>query len=329
MPSLSIIIPVYNIEKHLEECVESVLGQGFDDFEIILVNDGSKDSSGDICTAYGEKSSKVIAVHKENGGISSARNAGLEVAKGDYIWFLDGDDTAVSGCLDKVMPQILKDRPDIAVCRFNIGEDNMNTIVALPYFINEKMKSSANSLEIMNEYYKNPDGMWSVPRHIYRRNFIVENGFAFDTGLPLAEDCEFNMNVFPKAKKFLFIQQSLFNYRINREGSLSSRRNADFVRTNVIVFAKWIKHFSSLDSEVSVNFIVGFLSKMFYDCIIESFYIKDKTSQKQIFSLIYRHRFVFKYIEGLKQKILLLYILLFGLPMGRRLYMITHGKKAQ
>ena len=91
-PAFSVIVPVYNAEKTLQRCVDSILAQTFEDFELILINDGSKDQSGDICDEYAAKDSRVKTVHKTNGGVSSARNAGLRIAQGEYIAFIDSDD---------------------------------------------------------------------------------------------------------------------------------------------------------------------------------------------------------------------------------------------
>ncbi len=91
-PTISVIVPVYNAEKTLRRCVDSILAQTFEDFELILINDGSKDQSGDICDEYAAKDSRVKTIHKTNGGVSSARNAGLRIAQGEYIAFIDSDD---------------------------------------------------------------------------------------------------------------------------------------------------------------------------------------------------------------------------------------------
>ena len=92
MPKLSVIVPVYNTEKYLRECLDSILAQAFTDFEFILVNDGSTDKSGDICDAYGQVDSRVRVIHQENGGVTAARKRGVEVAEGEYISFIDSDD---------------------------------------------------------------------------------------------------------------------------------------------------------------------------------------------------------------------------------------------
>lgn len=92
MPTISIIVPVYNVEAYLCRCIDSILAQTFTDFELILVDDGSPDNCSSICDEYAKKDSRIVVVHKENGGLSDARNTGLDIAKGEYIGFVDSDD---------------------------------------------------------------------------------------------------------------------------------------------------------------------------------------------------------------------------------------------
>src|SRR5690606_22590995 len=99
MPKVSVIIPVYNTENYLRECLDSILAQTFTDFEVLLINDGSTDSSGKICDEYAEKDSRIKVFHKENGGVSSARNLGLDNAKGEWICFVDSDDEILQDAL--------------------------------------------------------------------------------------------------------------------------------------------------------------------------------------------------------------------------------------
>ena len=118
-PFLSIIIPVYNVEKYLHQCVDSVLAQNLDSFEIILVDDGSPDNAGKICDEYAEKDARVKVIHKENGGLSKARNTGIDAAEGEYIIFLDSDDwwnplVSVNAMLEKV-----KAEPDVDMFLFS------------------------------------------------------------------------------------------------------------------------------------------------------------------------------------------------------------------
>lgn len=116
LPEISIIVPVYNVEKYLSRCIESILSQSFSDFELILVDDGSTDRSGEICDEFAKKDPRIRVFHKANGGVSDARNAGLDLVTGKYIGFVDGDDY-IENCMYRVLwDMIQKDEADISVC---------------------------------------------------------------------------------------------------------------------------------------------------------------------------------------------------------------------
>ena len=116
MPKISVIVPVYKVEKYLHECVDSILTQTFPDFELILVDDGSPDNCGKICDEYAEKDSRVRVIHQENQGLSGARNSGMDVARGEYIAFVDSDDRVDIRYLELLLAAV-KDGADVAVCR--------------------------------------------------------------------------------------------------------------------------------------------------------------------------------------------------------------------
>ena len=116
---VSVIVPVYNTEKYLKECIESILGMSYPELEVILVDDGSADSSGSICDEYSHKDTRVIVIHKPNGGLSSARNAGLESSSGEYICFIDSDDTVEPEFAEKLIDAFCMDPlADFAFCDF-------------------------------------------------------------------------------------------------------------------------------------------------------------------------------------------------------------------
>ncbi|MCC4122244.1 glycosyltransferase [Enterococcus faecalis] len=116
MPKISIIVPVYNVEKYLEKCVRSILAQTFTDFELILVDDGSPDSSGAMCDQFAEKDQRVKVIHKENGGLSDARNAGIELATGEYLGFVDSDDYIADDMYELLYTNIVKEDADLSIC---------------------------------------------------------------------------------------------------------------------------------------------------------------------------------------------------------------------
>ena len=118
MCEISIIVPVYNVEKYLEKCIKSILNQTFTDFELILVNDGSTDKSGVICDNYKNIDDRIIVIHKKNEGLSSARNSGLDIAKGRYIGFVDSDDYINNDMYHKLYEALIKNNSDISICKF-------------------------------------------------------------------------------------------------------------------------------------------------------------------------------------------------------------------
>ena len=126
MPVISVIIPVYNVEKYLRKCVDSVLGQTFKDIEIILVDDGSTDGCGKICDEYAEKDSRIRVIHKENGGLSSARNAGLDIARGEYIGFVDSDDYVSAEMYEKLLAAAKKYSANLVFCNIKCFGENEN-----------------------------------------------------------------------------------------------------------------------------------------------------------------------------------------------------------
>ena len=138
-PKISIIVPVYKVEKYIHKCIDSILNQTFKDFELILVDDGSPDNCGKICDEYAKKDSRVIVIHKENGGLSSARNSGLDIARGDYIGFVDSDDY-----IENDMYELL----------YNLCEENncdISSCSSIIHFPNKKVINGGHELIIHNK----------------------------------------------------------------------------------------------------------------------------------------------------------------------------------
>ena len=125
---ISVIIPIYKVEKYLQKCIDSILAQTHTDLEIILIDDGSPDKCGQICDEYALKDNRIKVIHKENGGLSEARNAGLDVATGDYIGFVDGDDYIAVNMFEKLYECIINDNTDMVICNFTYVDEFGNPI---------------------------------------------------------------------------------------------------------------------------------------------------------------------------------------------------------
>lgn len=268
MPKVSVIVPIYNVEKYLEKCINSLLSQTLEDIQIILVNDGSKDNSGNIAKEY-EKNNKdrVIYVEKENGGLSDARNYGLKYATGDFIAFLDSDDYIEKDAYEEMYNKAIEENADYVECDF---------IWEFP-----------NKIRIDKQYpYKNKKEMLSFVRvvawnKLIKRQLITDNNLEFPKGLRY-EDVEFTYKLIPFINKFTYVDKPFIHY-VQREGSIANvqnERTAEIftVLDNVIEFYKKNNIYEKYRDELEYNYARYLLcSSLKRMCKI-----KDKTIREKL-----------------------------------------------
>lgn len=215
----SIVVPVYNVEAYLEQCIDSILSQTYTDFEIIMVNDGSTDSSAEICSQYEKRDSRNIIIHKENGGLSDARNVGLLKAKGDYVIFTDSDDYWMGNQILRELNGFIKNAyPDVI-----IHEESR-------YFSDRNVKCKFNQ-----QYIKNKSGDFKkeaealvyydlfVPcawDKIVRRSILIENELFFPAGRK-SEDMEWCSRLMSHIDTFFIYPKSFYVYRQGRPESIT------------------------------------------------------------------------------------------------------------
>ena len=231
MAEISVIIPVYNVEKYLEKCLETVVNQTFKDIEIICVNDGSTDNSKKILEEYKNKDSRIVIVDKENGGLSSARNAGLKVAAGNFISFIDSDDWVNLTFLEKLYKNITTLNSDISICGVHQYDENTQEVDdSVPYFTLEKFDDSFDNK--IFSYEDTKEFLMDVPvmawNKLYRKNFLDECQAKFPDGL-IFEDGPFFFSIYFKTKKVSIIRDLLYYYRINRQGSIVQKGGKPFM----------------------------------------------------------------------------------------------------
>lgn len=217
-PKFSIIIPVYNVENYLSQCLDSVINQTISDIEIICVNDGTKDRSRCVLEKYQKKDDRIQIIDKENGGLSSARNAGLQVATGEYIIFVDSDDYIGNTTCERLYYEILDQAPDIIVFGSYV----------FPHYLKPE-KWLTNNLSVQTKIYcdggmeplLNENGAYPfVWRDCFKREFLAQHNLFFDETVRYAEDLIFQFISFPLAKKLVFIEDKLYYYRWSRTNSL-------------------------------------------------------------------------------------------------------------
>jgi len=217
-PLISVIIPIYNVEKYLNVCLDSILNQTYKKIEIILVDDGSTDSSLSICHEYKKADERIKIISKSNGGLSSARNAGLDVALGDYISFLDSDDWLEFNTYSLLVDIISKTRHDIIAYNFRKIDDNY--IVSEINSYSDCLLQSSSGKDIAKKILTDELGSQACFA-LYARK--LWNDIRFPLGR-FYEDIPTTYKVYWKADKVLFINDVLYNYRINL-GSISHRSN--------------------------------------------------------------------------------------------------------
>lgn len=252
MPKISIVIPVYNVEKYINQCLDSVIYQTVKDIEIILVDDGSTDKSGIICDDYAKKDSRVKVVHKKNGGVSSARNTGLEICNGEWITFLDPDDWLELNALEVALNQAQKYNVDIIGWNhyYNNGDKQFKREEIFPDPLirkNEEIKGF-----ILDTMYPKYDktlnnisvaairGVWGK---LFKRDLIMENNIRFDENLKIAEDALFCILCFKKASKIILVNQYLSHYRVvNQSANRRYREDINEINKNILdIFYKYIQ----------------------------------------------------------------------------------------
>lgn len=215
---LSIIIPVFNVEEYLPKCIESVVNQTYDNLEILLINDGSTDNSGVICDNFAHKDERVKVVHKENGGLSAARNLGLSLATGHYIAFLDSDDYIDSEMYETLVDALENADADIAACGFKEIYQN-KTIV----------NSHTNSVTIYDKvgavnslFAETKNVRFEVWNKVFKKEIIGSIRFK---DRQIFEDVYFDRNVFLKMNSLVYVDKPMHNYLKERVGNTNSYFN--------------------------------------------------------------------------------------------------------
>lgn len=204
---ISIIIPVYNAQKYLSDCLDSVLRQSYKHFEVILINDGSRDNSLNLCQQYVQLDGRISCIHQENAGPGAARNAGLAQATGDYLLFIDSDDLLLPGALEAMIRAIQGN--DLVIARFSLNTSSGKSIRGL---INHSMSldkfAFLDKLSIWpGAYYYS--ALWNK---LYLRSIVYQNQISFRTDFIWGEDCLFNMTYYLYVKKINIIRDVVYQY---------------------------------------------------------------------------------------------------------------------
>ena len=263
MDLISVIVPVYQVENYLNQCIESIIEQTYTNLEIILIDDGSNDNCPQICDDWSIKDKRIKVIHKKNGGLSDARNVGLDIAKGKYIAFIDSDDWVDSRYIELLYNSLIKSEADISACSIQKVYDADSVD---PYNLNPKLQLVTPKEAIKDILYDRrfKTVAWNK---LYSKEIL--SGERFIVGR-IHEDEFFSYKVFDKAQKLVFVDASLYKYR-QRSGSIMSSpslKHLDLLDAylNRIKFLE--NNYTDLASKDKLNFCIACIN--FYKDFLKS-----------------------------------------------------------
>ena len=247
MIGISAIVPVYNAEKYLTKCIDSILTQTYDNFELILIDDGSTDRSGEICDRYAETDERITVIHKENGGVSAARNTGIDIAKGKYITFIDSDDFVEKSFFEYTVDIAQKRQADCVTAgiRYWYEDNSKNRDCVLPdiYFsVHQDLNEHFAKLYEQHAF----DAMYAK---LYKNEIIQSFGIRFDTSYAIFEDGMFVSNYLSHCRFCYFTNKVFYNYVQHDSPSLMKQFNANADRAFQARYGSDVWMLSLLDRE--------------------------------------------------------------------------------
>jgi glycosyltransferase involved in cell wall biosynthesis len=285
-PKISIIIPVYNTEKFLEQCINSILSQSFTDFECILVNDGSTDRTPVICDEYQKKDSRIIVIHQVNNGASCARNAGLNIAKGEFITFVDGDDWINENYLSILYKNISENNCDMSVCGYKSINEKDDLFI-------EKQPSSLLFLNQISAKRALFDYKFLGTRiccKLVNRQFIYNNNIRFDSKITVCEDGLFWFRVINNLQKVVYDSTPSYIYLIHENSITNSSEKyfnymSNFTATNKMLYIEKNKNviwdIKLFNGKIARNICIAL--------------IKSNNTQKKLYNFYRYHLFISMY----------------------------------
>lgn len=308
-PLISIIIPIYNVEEYLADCINSIITQDFNEYEIIAVNDGSTDNSLEVCKALAKDNEHIKIINQINKGLSEARNSGIREAVGDYLMFVDSDD-------------FLEEKSLLNISK-HIKDFSTDVIIGLLYKYYDEKKVYSESFRLSNEevirYDKETllselfqDISWPVQKYIVKRKLVLDNDLRFKPGC-LHEDVDWTTRLFLVADSFSFYDIPFYYHRMNRTGSITNTYNSKRGKDVIIIVGELIDLINTkyVDSRFKDS-IRSRLSKSTYYYVSTIYFFKGE-ERESLLSLIENNIEVLKYTKKSSQRIFYKCIKMIGL----------------
>ena len=286
MPKVSVIVPVYQAEKYLHRCIDSILSQTFTDWECILVDDGSPDRSGAICDEYAQKEDRIRVIHKENGGVSSARNVALGIITGKWLTFVDSDDCLYPNALQRWVEVAEQNNLDLIQCHFNRE------------YKEGQVAGEATEVLTAAQYADSENYLTCVWGNLFKSSIVKEHSLRFDEKVGLGEDQIFLLSHMQHCKRIQRIGDVLYFYRDNEQSAVNNpkpeyemtsvKEFKELKRTNPIAKkrcdAMFVNYFISL--VISSNTPASVIKDLYKDVKLEYISPRAQTVNKLAFNLM-------------------------------------------
>ena len=306
-PLISVIVPVYNVEKYLNRCIDSILNQTFKNFELILVNDGSSDNSLNICRGFQETDKRIKIIDKSNGGVSSARNAGLDICTGEYIGFVDSDDWIEPSMYEELYHMIIKEDCDLVECAVNLddGEKVFKRIVRDNNYVLSGKDALKRQLESKSYECIPRIAVWS---RLFKRSFWDNKRFPVGE---VHEEYMLTCQALYESKKFGVVNVGLYNHVVNNQDSIT---HSKFGEKNFALEKQCLNRIKYLEKKserdlvelAKMNYYVMVLS-LFYSC-----YENQMVEKEQFRNIILKNKYdIIRSKTPVKEKTKLILIMFF------------------
>lgn len=295
MPFFSVIVPVYKVEEYLPQCVESILGQTFSDFELLLIDDGSPDNSGEMCDRYAELDQRVQVIHKENGGLSSARNCGLKIAKGEFVAFLDSDDYwDKADALELIYKEISASGSDVVLLKHKKLHMQTGQVEGCDDFSSTKdieYLSYAEQLKFCVSKQFFDTCAWNK---VFRRNLMQKCDLFFVEGI-ISEDLDWAARLSLAASRLAIVSDPVHVYRKGRVGSITSSIQLKNLIDTKASIERCIDYVRSRDlPDVFLEAYFSYVSYRYVIWMAESAVVADN-AKKQLVNEMKKHEWLLQY----------------------------------
>lgn len=303
MVRFSVIVPVYNVEKYLDQCVQSVINQDFKNWELLLIDDGSTDASSKMCDEYAENDDRITVIHKENGGASEARNCGLDNSSGEFVLFLDSDDYwNNNNALNEINDKITLSNCDVVI--FGCTDFNMKTNEMVVSRSNYDMNIISNGSKEDALHYLLSEKMLPGGPTIFcfKRDLADSKNIRFKAGIQ-NEDYDFVMGIFLYSSSVRAINDPFYMYRQGRQDSVTGSSNIKMIYGISYTIDKWLPVAEQIDNEVIKKDYLNYLAFIYTTGFVVCGRM-DKAQRKKALAIMNKHRSILKYGYWKKTKII-------------------------